>query len=113
MNLLVENINITVESIKGSIQQSNAEAIELSADDFKKFVLDIMDVMKAIEGVSGEGENSSPMLGSIIQTLSLFTDNAELTIEGLINKVKDSVILDQQSFVGVWGKMCSMETLSF
>jgi len=94
LNMLTQNINISVESIKSNIQQSNAEAIEMSADDFRKFILDVIDMMKTVEDVSceaEEGDEMDSMLNSIMQTLSLFTDNADETIGQLITKVKDSV----------------------
>ncbi|MHA1660571.1 MAG: AAA family ATPase [Promethearchaeota archaeon] len=93
LNMLAQNINISVETIKGNIQQSNAEAIDNSAEDFKKFILDIIDIMKTIEEVSNNTEKTSEtttMLNSILQTLNLFTDNSDMTIEQLINKVKMS-----------------------
>ncbi len=93
LNMLTQNINVSVESIKANIQQSNAEAIETSAEDFKKFVLDIIDIMKTMESVSSESEEMaemSNMLDSILQTLTLFTDNADSTITHLISKVKES-----------------------
>ena len=43
LNMLTQNIDVSVDSIKGTIQQSNAEAIDMSAEDFKKFMLDIVD----------------------------------------------------------------------
>ena len=99
LNMLTQNINISVESIKSNIQQSNAEAIESSAEDFKKYILDIIDIMKTIEGVGEETEKSngmSLMLNSITQTLKLFTDNADTTIGQLIDKVKESADVEVQ-----------------
>ncbi|MFX1323612.1 MAG: AAA family ATPase [Promethearchaeota archaeon] len=100
LNMLTQNINISVESIKGNIQQSNAEAIETSAQDFKEFVLDIIDIMKTVEQVGGESEQASEiseMLKSIMQTLKLFTDNADETINQLIDKVKESADIEVQA----------------
>lgn len=100
LNMLTQNINISVESIKSNIQQSNAEAIESSADDFKKFILDIIDIMKTVEDIGGDAEKPSEMtetLGSIMQTLRLFTDNADDTISQLIDKVKESADVEVQS----------------
>ncbi|KKN41841.1 hypothetical protein LCGC14_0719320, partial [marine sediment metagenome] len=97
--MLTQNINISVESIKSNIQQSNAEAIESSAEDFKKYILDIIDIMKTIEGVGEDIEKSngmSVMLNSITQTLKLFTDNADTTIGQLIEKVKESADVEIQ-----------------
>ncbi len=94
LNMLTQNIGISVESIKGNIQQSNAEAIELSADDLKNFILDIIDIMKTVEGIScdeEQGTEISDSLNSILQTLKMFTDNADSSISQLVNKVKDSV----------------------
>lgn len=99
LNMLTQNINISVESIKSNIQQSNAEAIETSADDFRKFVLDIVDIMKTIEDVSGETDEeseTSKSINSILQTLSLFTDNVDSTIDQLISKVKESADVEIQ-----------------
>jgi len=92
LKMLSENISISVETIKTNIQQSNAEAIEISAEDFKKFVLDIMDIMKTLESLTEEEntEDTAMMLNSIVQTLNLFTDNADMTIDQLINKVQES-----------------------
>jgi chromosome segregation protein len=100
LNMLTQNINISVESIKSNIQQSNAEAIETSAEDFKKFVLDIIDIMKTVEELGGETEQAtemSKMLQSIMSTLKLFTDNADETIEQLIEKVKESADVEVQT----------------
>ncbi|MFW9823139.1 MAG: AAA family ATPase, partial [Candidatus Thorarchaeota archaeon] len=100
LNMLTQNINISVESIKGNIQQSNAEAIETSAEDFKKYVLDIVDIMKSIEELGEESEQAtemSLMLNSIMETLKLFTDNADDTINQLIEKVKESADIEIQS----------------
>jgi chromosome segregation protein len=100
LNMLTQNINISVESIKGNIQQSNAEAIETSAEDFKKYVLDIVDIMKTVEELGSDSElatEMSLMLKSIMQTLKLFTDNADDTIEQLIEKVKESADVEIQS----------------
>ncbi len=99
LNMLTQNINISVESIKSNIQQSNAEAIESSAEDFKKYILDIIDIMKTIEDVGENVEKSngmSGMLNSITQTLKLFTDNADTTIGQLIEKVKESADVEVQ-----------------
>lgn len=99
LNMLTQNINISVESIKTNIQQSNAEAIEYSAEDFRKFVLDIVDIMKTIEGVSTQSENQPEMvqsLSSILQTLALFTENVDSTIDQLILKVKESADVEIQ-----------------
>ncbi|MBY9005768.1 MAG: chromosome segregation protein SMC [Candidatus Lokiarchaeota archaeon] len=93
LNMLTQNINISVESIKSNIQQSNSEAIDFSAEDFKKFILDIIDMMKTIEDVKNESktEEITPVLDSMIQTLSLFNDNADQTIEQLVYRIKESV----------------------
>jgi len=99
LNMLTQNINISVESIKSNIQQSNAEAIETSADDFRKFVLDIVDIMKTVEDVSSETEEeseTSKAINSIMQTLSMFTDNVDSTIDQLISKVKESADVEIQ-----------------
>ncbi|MFW9937398.1 MAG: AAA family ATPase [Candidatus Thorarchaeota archaeon] len=99
LNMLTQNINISVESIKSNIQQSNAEAIETSAEDFRKFVLDIVDIMKSVEDISEEREKSSEMsemLNSILQTLKLFTENVDSTIGQLIGKVKESADVEIQ-----------------
>ncbi len=100
LNMLTQNINISVESIKSNIQQSNAEAIESSAEDFKKFILDIIDIMKSVEAIGGDEEKPTEMtemLSSIMQTLRLFTDNADDTIIQLIDKVKESADVEVQS----------------
>jgi len=100
LNMLTQNINISVESIKGNIQQSNAEAIESSAEDFKKYILDIIDIMKTVEDIGEDSEKSTEMtemLGSIMQTLKMFTDNADDTINQLIDKVKESADIEVQS----------------
>ncbi|MFX1308304.1 MAG: AAA family ATPase [Promethearchaeota archaeon] len=100
LNMLTQNINISVESIKSNIQQSNAEAIETSAEDFKKFILDIIDIMKTVEDISGDAEKPTEMtemFSSITQTLKLFTDNADDTINQLIEKVKESADVEVQS----------------
>jgi chromosome segregation protein len=100
LNMLTQNINISVESIKSNIQQSNAEAIETSASDFKEFVLDIIDIMKTVEKIGGESEQApemSEMVKSIMQTLKMFTDNADDTIDQLIDKVKESADIEVQS----------------
>jgi len=99
LNMLTQNINISVESIKSNIQQSNAEAIETSADDFRKFVLDIVDIMKTVEDVSStteEESEASKTINSILQTLSMFTDNVDSTIDQLISKVKESADVEIQ-----------------
>ncbi|MFX1258462.1 MAG: AAA family ATPase [Promethearchaeota archaeon] len=93
LNMLTQNINISVESIKGSIQQSNAEAIDISAEDYKKFVLDIIDIMKTLDEISVDACGTTEMrdtINSIVQTLGIFTGNADATIEQLIKKVKES-----------------------
>ncbi len=93
LNMLTQNINVSVESIKSNIQLSNADAIETSAEDFKKFVLDIIDIMKVLEGVQVDSEQIEDLtltLNSIAQTLSLFTENADSSINQLINKVQES-----------------------
>ncbi|MCK4778821.1 MAG: hypothetical protein KAT57_01475, partial [Candidatus Lokiarchaeota archaeon] len=100
LNMLTQNINISVESIKSNIQQSNAEAIESSAEDFKKFILDIIDIMKTVEDIGADEEKPTEMtemLSSIMQTLRLFTDNADDTIIQLIDKVKESADVEVQS----------------
>ncbi len=93
LNMLTQNINISVESIKSNIQQSNAEAIDMSAEDFKAFILDIIEMMKTIEDVKSESKKGevSTILDSIVQTLSLFNDNADQTIEQLVYRIKESV----------------------
>jgi chromosome segregation protein len=100
LNMLTQNINISVESIKSNIQQSNAEAIESSAEDFKKFILDIIDIMKTVEDIGEDTDKSTEtteMLGPIMQTLKMFTDNADDTIIQLIDKVKESADVEVQS----------------
>ncbi|MFX1377825.1 MAG: AAA family ATPase [Promethearchaeota archaeon] len=100
LNMLTQNINISVESIKSNIQQSNAEAIESSAEDFKKFILDIIDIMKSVEDIGTDEEKPTEMtsmLSSIMQTLKLFTDNADDTINQLIERVKESADVEVQS----------------
>jgi chromosome segregation ATPase len=104
--MLTQNINISVESIKSNIQQSNAEAIETSAVNFKQFVLDIIDIMKTVEDVSEEAEveaeekseasEMSETLKSILQTLTLFTENVDTTIDQLIDNVKESADVEIQ-----------------
>jgi len=104
LNMLTQNINISVESIKSNIQQSNAEAIETSAINFKQFVLDIIDIMKTVEDVSEEAEaeeksetsEMSETLKSILQTLTLFTENVDTTIDQLIDNVKESADVEIQ-----------------
>ncbi|NHJ21930.1 MAG: chromosome segregation protein SMC [Candidatus Lokiarchaeota archaeon] len=104
LNMLTQNINISVESIKSNIQQSNAEAIETSATNFKQFVLDIVDIMKTVEDVSAEAEAEektetsevSETLKSILQTLTLFTENVDTTIDQLIDGVKESADIEIQ-----------------
>ncbi|MEE9377225.1 MAG: chromosome segregation SMC family protein [Candidatus Lokiarchaeia archaeon] len=99
LSMLTQNINISVESIKSNIQQSNAEAIETSAEDFKKFILDIIDIMKTVEDIGGDEEKSpemTDMLNSIMPTLKMFTDNADDTIDQLIDKVKESADIEVQ-----------------
>ncbi|MFX0104587.1 MAG: AAA family ATPase [Candidatus Hodarchaeota archaeon] len=100
LNMLTQNINISVESIKSNIQQSNAEAIETSAEDFKKFILDIIDIMKTVEGIGVDEEKHAEMtemINSIMQTLKMFTDNADDTINQLIDKVKESADVEVQT----------------
>ncbi len=100
LNMLTQNINISVESIKSNIQQSNAEAIESSAEDFKKFILDIIDIMKTVEGIGVDEEKHAEMtemISSIMQTLKMFTDNADDTIIQLIDKVKESADVEVQT----------------
>ncbi len=110
LNMLTQNINISVESIKSNIQQSNAEAIDTSAVNFKQFVLDIIDIMKTIEDVSSEAEAEaeaeaeqkpedaevSETLKSILQTLTLFTENVDTTIDQLIDSVKETADVEIQ-----------------
>jgi chromosome segregation protein len=106
LNMLTQNINISVESIKSNIQQSNAEAIETSAVNFKQFVLDIIDIMKTVEDVSSEAEQEaerkpeeaemSETLKSILQTLTLFTENVDTTIDQLIDSVKETADIEIQ-----------------
>ncbi|KKK40564.1 hypothetical protein LCGC14_0492950 [marine sediment metagenome] len=94
LNMLTQNINISVESIKGNIQQSNSEAIETSGEDFRKFVLDIIDMMKILETLEFDTQKIDEMtdnLNSMLQTINLFTNNADSTIFQLINKVQESV----------------------
>lgn len=93
LNMLTQNINISVETIKGNIQQSNTDAIETAAEDFRKFVLDIIDMMKILETIEFETKKMDSMtsnLNSMLQTISLFTNNADSTIYQLINKVQES-----------------------
>jgi len=100
LNMLTQNINISVESIKANIQQSNAEAIESSAEDFKKFVLDIFDIMKTVEDIGADEKQHAEMtdmINSIMQTLKMFTDNADETINQLIDRVKESADVEVQS----------------
>jgi len=100
LSMLTQNINISVESIKSNIQQSNAEAIDTSAEDFRKFVLDIIDIIKTMDYLEEEGDKepkpTSTTLHSILQTLNLFTNNVDLTIEQLISKVKESADIEIQ-----------------
>jgi len=99
LNMLTQNINISVESIKSNIQQSNAEAIETSAEDFRKFVLDVVDIIKSVEDVSEDTEvksEMSEMYNSILQTLTLFTENVDGTIDQLIGRVKESADIEIQ-----------------
>jgi len=106
LNMLTQNINISVESIKSNIQQSNAEAIDTSAVNFKQFVLDIIDIMKTVEDVSSEAEaeadqkpeaaEMSETLKSILQTLTLFTENVDTTIDQLIDSVKETADVEIQ-----------------
>lgn len=94
LNMLTQNINISVESIKSNIQQSNSEAIEMSAENFENFILDVIEMMKSVEEVSEESDEIREMrerLNSILQTLSIFKENADQTIEQLIYRVKESV----------------------
>ncbi len=100
LNMLTQNINISVESIKANIQQSNAEAIESSAEDFKKFILDIFDIIKTVEDIGTDEEKHAEMtemINSIMKTLKMFTDNADETINQLIDKVKESADVEVQS----------------
>ncbi|MFX1377011.1 MAG: AAA family ATPase [Promethearchaeota archaeon] len=100
LNMLTQNINISVESIKSNIQQSNAEAIETSAEDFKKFVLDLVDIMKSVEEIGDDSEQATEMtemVKSIMKTLKLFTDNADTTIGQLIERVKESADVEVQA----------------
>ncbi|MGV9206136.1 MAG: AAA family ATPase, partial [Promethearchaeia archaeon] len=92
LKMLIQNINISVETIKGNIQQSNAAAIENSAEDFREFVLDIVDIMKPLENINCQDPDSDSlsMLNSSVQTLKLFTENTDSTIKQLIDKVKES-----------------------
>ncbi|MGQ4872922.1 MAG: AAA family ATPase [Promethearchaeia archaeon] len=93
LDMLTQGINISVEQVKGSIQQSNAEAIENAAEDFRKFILDIIDIMKTLESIDLKSDNNADMmvtLNSILQTLTIFTDNADESIEQLISRVQES-----------------------
>ncbi|MHA1284938.1 MAG: AAA family ATPase [Promethearchaeota archaeon] len=93
LDMLTQGINISVEQVKGSIQQSNAEAIENAAEDFRKFILDIIDIMKTLESIDLKSDNNADMmatLNSILQTLTMFTDNADESIEQLISRVQES-----------------------
>ncbi|MBY9017225.1 MAG: AAA family ATPase [Candidatus Lokiarchaeota archaeon] len=100
LSMLTQNINISVESIKSNIQQSSAEAIDTSAEDFRKFVLDIIDIIKTMDYLEDEGEKeskaTSTTLHSILQTLNLFTNNVDLTIDQLISRVKESADVEIQ-----------------
>ncbi len=98
LNMLTQNINISVESIKGNIQQSNAEAIENSASKFKQFVLDIKTIMETIEGVSSVAEESSDTseMSETLKTLELFTDNIDSSIDQLMDNVKESADVEIQ-----------------
>lgn len=98
LSMLTQNINISVESIKSNIQQSNAEAIDTSAEDFRKFVLDIIDIIKTMDYLEDEKDSkaSSNTLHSILQTLNLFTNNVDLTIDQLISRVKESADVEIQ-----------------
>jgi len=75
----------------------------MSAQNFRDFIKDIVEIMKTLESVEYEQEKmeeTSMMLNSIIQTLGIFTDNADDTIEQLIEKVKltsDVAIQDSTS----------------
>lgn len=94
LNMLTQNIEISVDSIKGNIQQSNAEVIGLAGEDLRKFVLDVVDIMKTMEGVSCDKENideMSIMINSIRQTLDMFIENVDESIEQLFYKVRESV----------------------
>ncbi|MHA1845957.1 MAG: AAA family ATPase [Promethearchaeota archaeon] len=94
LNMLTQNIEISVDSIKGSIQQSNSEAIKLAGEDLRKFIFDIVDIMKTIESVKCEEDNIEEMenlLNSIRQTLDIFTENVDSSIEQLLFKVRESV----------------------
>jgi len=57
LNMLTQNINVSVESIKANIQQSNAEAIEHSAEDFKKFVRNPQFICKKCGRAAAKAEN--------------------------------------------------------
>ncbi len=100
LSMLTQNINISVESIKSNIQQSNAEAIDTSAEDFRKFVLDIIDIIKTMDYLEDDEEKeskaTSTTLHSILQTLNLFTNNVDLTIDQLISRVKESADVEIQ-----------------
>jgi len=94
LKMLTQNINISVESIKSNIQMQNAEAIEKSAKNFEGYLYDIIDIMKSVEEVSAHTEKLNQMkdqLSSISKTLSLFNENADESIQQLINRVKESV----------------------
>lgn len=91
LNMLTQNISISVDSIKGDIQLSNAESIEVSAGKFRDFIKDIIEIMRTLQDVdvdAKEGDESGMLLNSIVTTLNIFTENADGTIEQLIEKVK-------------------------
>ncbi len=94
LNMLTQNIEISVDSIKGNIQQSNSEAIGSAGEDLRKFVLDVVDIMKTMEGIECEEEKiqeMSTVINSIRQTLDMFIENVDSSIEQLIFKVRESV----------------------
>lgn len=93
LQMLTQNINISVESIKGAIQESNDSAISSSSENFKKYVYDVVDIMKTIEEISKEDIPPDDVkwgLDSVVQTLGLFTDNADSSIEQIIESVRES-----------------------
>jgi len=93
LNMLTQNINISVESIKAAIQESNASAISSSSESFKKYVYDIVDIMKSIEEFSKEdlpAEELGMSLNSVMQTLDMFVENADSSIEQIVSSVKES-----------------------
>jgi len=93
LNMLTQNIHISVESIKGAIQESNFEAISTSAEDFKTYIYDIVEMMKIIEEINKEelsDENIRGSLNSFTQTLNLYIENADSSISQLLTSVKES-----------------------